>query len=125
MILVLVLFAPIAYSIVFNGFNLTNYLSLDPSPANFILNAAYFNIWLPIGNILNNFAFQTWNDSTWTLLHEVFCYIIIGVVIALLKKMKIQNYTKIIVGLYIISFVLSVIYPRPSYHHSIKCLYKS
>ena len=112
-VMVFVLFAPITYALMYNGFDINNYLSLNPSPINYLINGIFYNIFTPIGDILTKLQINGWNTSTWTLFYEFLCYILIGSVVYLLKKLKIKNFTKIIVILYLFMIICSVFYPRP------------
>ena len=100
-VMVFILFAPITYAIIYNGFSINGYLSLNPSPFDYLINGIFYNIFTPIGDMLVKLQINGWNTSTWTLFYEFLCYILIGIVITLLKKLKIKNFTTVIILLYL------------------------
>ena len=112
-VMVVLLFAPITYALIHHGFDINSYFSLNPSPIDYLLNCMVFDILTPIGNILTTIQVNGWNTSTWTLFYEILCYLLIGIVMFLLKKLKLKNYTKIIIFLYLFMIFCSFIIPRP------------
>ncbi len=112
-VMVFILFAPITYAIIYNGFSINGYLSLNPSPFDYLINGIFYNIFTPIGDMLVKLQINGWNTSTWTLFYEFLCYILIGIVITLLKKLKIKNFTTVIILLYLFMIFCSFIIPRP------------
>ena len=111
--MVFVFFAPITYAIMYNGFNINGYLSLNPSPINYLINGIFYNIFTQIGDMLVKLQINGWNTSSWTLFYEFLCYILIGSMMTLLKKFKIKNFTKIIILMYLFLIFCSFILPRP------------
>lgn len=106
--------APICYFIVYNGFDLLNYVSLSPSPIDYIIYGLPLYLGCPvIGDILINLPYNYWNTSIWTLSFEFACYILIALVIFLLNKLKKEKYTFVVVGLYVLFLVISFFYLRP------------
>lgn len=113
LVIVPLVFAPIAYMINFNGFDLSGYLSLNPSPLNYILSGLFLMLeQATIGDLLINLRFVCWNTSVWTLIYEFGCYIVIAVVISILKKLKKEKFTEVIIAIYILLIILSLFHLR-------------
>lgn len=113
LVLVVVLFAPVSFTLIHGHFSLTSYLNQDPSPVRYLIfNLPLFLISPSIGGTLTNIPGNYWNGSAWTLIFEFGCYVAIAVIIYLLSKFKL-NKLKFITATYLVLIIISLFYPRP------------
>ena len=112
LIMIVILFAPIAYVLQFN--TLDGYLTQNPSPLKFlILNLPLFLINPKIGLTLTAINGGSWNGSIWTLIFEFGCYIAIALIVKLIVQFRKDKLVKIIFGIYLLLIFTSLFYPRP------------
>ena len=101
LIMIVILFAPIAYVLQFN--TLDGYLTQNPSPLKFlILNLPLFLINPKIGLTLTAINGGSWNGSIWTLIFEFGCYIAIALIVKLIVQFRKDKLVKIIFGFYLL-----------------------
>lgn len=110
------LFAPIAFTITNGGhFDINTYLTQTPTPLSYLLHSYRLTSTIPIiGTTLTKVPSESWNGSAWTLQFEFGCYIAIMLIIFILNKVKIksENYSKLLFGLYIFLIIISIFYPK-------------
>ena len=112
LIVIIVLFAPIAHLLQFHS--LGNYLTQSPTPLKFFIsNLPLFMVCPQLGQTLTVISGSSWNGSAWTLIFEFGCYIAIATIIKLLIKFRQKHLFKIVFGIYLLLIVFSLFYPRP------------
>ena len=116
-LLIVILFAPLAFTIINGNFDLISYLNLNPSPARFFIYALPLNLFENnIGTLLEAINADNWNVSIWTLIFEFGCYIAISIVMWFLMKSRIRKnrYSIVIFLIYLIFGITYALMPDSS-----------
>ena len=116
-LLIVILFAPLAFTIINGNFDLLSYLNLNPSPARFFIYALPLNLFENnIGTLLEAINADNWNVSIWTLIFEFGCYIAVSIVMAVLMKSRIRknHYPKALFAIYLILGIAYTLMPDSS-----------